>query len=222
MYRIAVSVEGQTEERFVKEILAPFFRQNNILIEPILVITKRLANASFKGGSINFDKAVKDIKKLLNPKYNLVTTFYDYYGINKDFLPDSHSYNPYETVKQIETKFANAVDNPKFIPYIQLHEFETFLFVDANVTSNNLLNCDKKKVIQTINNALQKSNLNPELVNNSPSTAPSKRIIGCYSEYQKTIDGSIVCSELGIQTIMDKCPNFKIWINKLLSLHTAS
>ncbi len=218
MYNIAVSVEGPTEERFVKEVLAPFFRQKNIMLEPIIVVTKRLANASFKGGTIPFDKAIKDIKKLLNPKYNFVTTFYDYYGINKDFLPDSISGSPYETVTQIETKMADAICNPKFIPYIQLHEFETFLFVDAEITSNNLLGCNKVKVTQTINQALQGNNLNPELVNNSPNTAPSKRIIGCYAEYQKTVDGPGVCNELGIQAMMDKCPNFKNWINKLLSL----
>ena len=218
MHYIAVSVEGQTEERFVKEVLVPFFRQKNIFLEPIIVVTKRLANAPCKGGSITFDKAIKDIKKLLNPKYDFVTTFYDYYGINKDFLPDNISDNPYETVKGIETKMADAINSSNFIPYIQLHEFETFLFVDAEITSSNLLGCNKTKVTQTINQALQKNNLNPELINNSPDTAPSKRIIGCYSEYQKTVDGPGVCNELGIQAMMDKCPNFKKWINKLLSL----
>lgn len=218
MLQIAVSVEGQTEERFVKEILLPYFKQRNIILEPITVITKRLANASYRGGSITFEKAIKDIKRLLNPKYDYVTTFYDYYGINKDFLPQTISDNPYITVKQIEKKMVENIDNAKFIPYIQLHEFETFLFIDANTTSANLLNCNKNKVISTINHALQNNNLNPELINNSPTTAPSKRILGCYSQYQKTTDGPSVCNELGIELMMEKCQNFKTWIETLLSL----
>ncbi len=222
MLQIAVSVEGQTEERFVKEILFPYFKQKNIILEPITVITKRLANASYRGGSVTFEKAIKDIKRLLNPKYDYVTTFYDYYGINKDFLPETISVDPYLVIEQIETKMLEAINNPKFIPYIQLHEFETFLFVDADTTSQNLLNCNKSQVVSTINQALQKNNLNPELINNSPTTAPSKRILDCYAQYQKTTDGPSVCNELGIRLMMEKCKNFKTWIDKLSSLHIES
>lgn len=216
MHVIAVSVEGQTEERFVKEILSPFFKSQNIILEPIIVVTKRLANASYKGGTVTFEKAIKEIKNLLNPKYDIVTTFYDYYGINKDFLPNNIPNDPYIVIEQIENKMNIAINNDKFIPYIQLHEFETFLFIDANITSNNLLGCHKNKVINTIQQALQKNNFNPELINSSPTTAPSKRIIECYSQYQKTIDGPSICNELGIQIMREKCSHFNNWINKLL------
>lgn len=213
---IAISVEGQTEESFIKQILAPYLETKNIYIEPITVITKRLASQTHRGGTIAFDKAIRDISKLLNPKYDLVTTFYDYYGLNRDFLPEQPDHDVYKNVKLIENKMAVHVNNDKFLPYIQLHEFETFLFVEADITTNNLMDCRKYIVEKAINTALQQANNNPELVNNSKETAPSKRILSVYSSYQKVTDGPNICKDLGIQKIREKCPHFNEWLTDLL------
>ena len=53
---IAISVEGQTEESFIKQILMPYLLAKNIFVEPIIVKTKKMANHSFKGGTISFEK----------------------------------------------------------------------------------------------------------------------------------------------------------------------
>lgn len=215
---IAISIEGQTEESFVKQVLAPYFIQKNIFVEPIIVKTKKLANHSYKGGTIPFAKAMKEITNLLTPKYDLVTTFYDYYGLHKDFIPTNNFTDSYKIVNLIEQKMALHINNKKFIPYIQLHEFESFLFIEPVITTSNLMDCKKEKIEQAINIALKQANNNPELVNNSPETAPSKRIIKVYSSYQKIIDGTNICRDLGIQKICKKCPHFNSWISNILKL----
>lgn len=218
LVNIAISVEGQTEESFVKQILVPYFVQKNIFVEPIIVKTKKLASHSFKGGTIPFEKAMKEITNLLTRKYDLVTTFYDYYGLHKEFIPKNNLTDSYKIVELIEGKMASHVNNKKFIPYIQLHEFESFLFIAPDVTINNLMDCKKTTVEQTINKALQQANNNPELVNNSPETAPSKRILKVYSSYQKIIDGTNICRELGVQKICERCPHFNSWISSIITL----
>ena len=108
------------------------------------------------------------------------------------------------------------MNNEKFLPYIQLHEFETFLFIKPDITSNNLMDCKKNIVEKAIYSALQQANNNPELVNNSTETAPSKRIINVYSSYQKVTDGLNICKDLGIQSIREKCPHFEEWLTTLI------
>ena len=214
---IAISVEGQTEESFIKQILMPYLLAKNIFVEPIIVKTKKMANHSFKGGTISFEKSIRDISRLLTTKYDLVTTFYDYYGLHKDFIPEHTLTNSYEIIKLIEDKMSVHINNEKFIPYIQLHEFETFLFIESDTTVNNLMDCRKNLVEQSINKALQQANNNPELVNNSPETAPSKRILKAYSSYQKITDGTNICRDLGIQKIREHCPHFDNWISTIIT-----
>lgn len=40
MKRVLISVEGQTEEEFIKEVLQPHLRLHNLYLEPTLVTTK--------------------------------------------------------------------------------------------------------------------------------------------------------------------------------------
>lgn len=216
MKLIAISVEGQTEERFVKQVLLPYFIEKDVYIEPISMTTSRTPRGNKKGGIIKFDKTVKELERLLNRKYQLVTTFYDYYGIEQSFLPEEKFDNPYLMVEAIENKLAIAINNKHFLPYIQLHEFETFLFIDSQITSDNLYKCNKNEIIRYINQARIKNGNNPELINTIRETSPSHRIKGIYPDYQKTIDGPNICTDLGIQKLIDNCPNFKKWIDKIL------
>ena len=141
----------------------------------------------------------------------------DFYGLDKSFLPENYSedLDPYEKIKLVEENLYKQVNNEKFLPYIQLHEFETFLFVDSEVTVNNLLNCRKSQLKSKIDDILAEFKNNPELVNNSPQTAPSKRIVKMYPGYQKPLVGTFVWQALGIDEIKNKCRHFSEWLEKL-------
>ena len=71
MVRLAISVEGQTEEIFVKTILKPHLIQRNIYIEPILL--------GRKGGNVSLSRIKTDLNRLSN-SFDKVTTLYDFYG----------------------------------------------------------------------------------------------------------------------------------------------
>lgn len=218
---LAMLVEGSTEEQFVKKVLSPYLQKKGIFVEPIIVKTKITVQQTFKGGTIKLEKALNDIRRLITPKYSLVTTFLDFYGLDKSFLPENFNEDiePYEKIRLIEENLYKQVNSEKFLPYIQLHEFETFLFVDSEVTVNNLLNCKKSQLKLKLDSILAEFQYNPELVNNSPQTAPSKRIIKMHPAYQKPLVGTFVCQALGIDKIRNKCKHFSEWLDKIECIH---
>ena len=104
----------------------------------------------------------------------------------------------------------------RFMPYIQLHEFEGLLFCEAavfdrNFEKNEFLNYDY--LIETI-----EQNPNPEMINDGYETAPSKRlekIIKRYKSEQKVIYGTLLAQEIGLNKIRSKCPRFNEWLARL-------
>ncbi|MGH8019535.1 MAG: DUF4276 family protein, partial [Opitutaceae bacterium] len=85
--RVLILVEGQTEERFVKDVIGPAFFEDELFFSPTLLVTKRVKDGpNFKGGVTNFAKFRNDARKLLNSAGDtLVTTLLDYYRLPNDF-----------------------------------------------------------------------------------------------------------------------------------------
>ena len=80
--RLAISVEGQTEEAFFKRTIVPYFLKHDIYTDIIIVTTsKDRCGRKNRGGCINIDRIKNEVQKLLN-SYDYVTTFYDFYGFS--------------------------------------------------------------------------------------------------------------------------------------------
>jgi len=212
MKSLVIITEGRTEQKFATEVLSSHLSDKGI----------HLSHSFNLNGYKTYPKIKKDILNALGryPNY-IITTMFDYYGLSKikNFaginFEDLNGKNVAEKINILETSFEQDIDNCKFIPYIQLHEFETFLFVDSNITAVNLSGCKKPDVIEYIEDTKNKVDNNPELINDSIQTAPSKRILKVYPTYDKVSDSLKVCEELGIQKIMNTCPHFKEWIEKI-------
>ena len=58
----------------------------------------------------------------------------------------------------------------------------------------------------------------PEHINNSPETAPSKRLEALMPGYAKVKNGSILSQDMGIDVIMENCQHFSAWIKKIILL----
>ena len=82
MIRVKVFVEGQTEETFVRDVLAPAFAYKEIYFTPILAQTSR----GHKGGIVSYGKVKHQIERLCKEDQQAwVTTMIDYYGLPTDF-----------------------------------------------------------------------------------------------------------------------------------------
>ena len=116
--------------------------------------------------------------------------------------------------------FADEINDNRFIPYIQLHEFEALLFCGIEYIAELYPGCEKR--CEQLTQALQNVG-NPELINNSPHTAPSKRIIKAiegdnktHYNYNKPKTGRFVTEKIGIDELRSKCKHFDEWIEKLI------
>ena len=103
----------------------------------------------------------------------------------------------------------------RFVPYIQLHEFEGLLFSDISAFKNNF--SKKECDFQAIESAIRDF-ATPEEINNGPNTAPSVRLKNAIKGYEKDIYGGFLADDIGLPTIRERCPLFNQWIERLESV----
>lgn len=94
-----------------------------------------------------------------------------------------------------------------------MYEFEGLLFSSPNTIASVLQKPELEKWAEEI---LDHFNGNPELINDSPETAPSKRLKN--TPYRKTTHGPNIIKEMGIPKLRDKCGKFNEWLCKLEAL----
>lgn len=227
MKYINIIAEGSTEEAFVNDVLVTHFFQMDkyVSVRKIETGWDKINRKPAKGGFGKIPKYKNFRKDILNwiesdrgRANTWYTSFVDLYAFPKDA---NSPYNPqiqqipdhYQRIAVLEAAIAQDINHPNFIPYVQLHEFEAFLMVDP----------DRLLVMypdgQTGINRLKRdiANMNPEEINESPQTAPSKRIIQHLPDYegQKAQVGPLVAEDIGLNLLRGKCPHFNEWITKL-------
>ena len=214
--RALVLVEGQTEERFVKDVLAPALQQKNLYLIPTLLVTKRVKNGpNFKGGATSFAKFETDVHLLFQGAGDaLVTTLIDYYGLPEDFPGMATRPNsvPLQRVQHVESEVQNH-----FLPFFALHEFEAWLFSAPEELPRALNQPEKEKEFT----AIRESVATPEEINERSEWAPSKRIMRLFPSYRKTLHGPTVAGRIGLERIRAECAHFAWWVDQLESYATA-
>lgn len=218
MTYLNILVEGPTEEQFVNRVIQPYLKIFNIYI--LKTINLR--------GSTKYSEINRNINNLLKDPNRHVTTLFDYYGLarfSKDFpgieIKDDKNKDITDKINHIQKKFGEDINCERFIPYIQLHEFEAFIFIDGEIAASKMLSDKRSNISSEIDTARQNNENNPELINDSPNSAPSKRLKKLYPAYDKVNDGVDITSELGITRIMEACPRFHNWIETLKKLENA-
>ena len=213
--KLNITTEGETELKFVKNTLAIYLSRFNVDVLARCVKT----STGFRGGITTYKKAKNDIRAWLKQNHSSewkFTTMFDLYRLPKDFpgYQDALKQNdPYEKVRVLEDAFKKDIDDYRFIPYIQLYEFEALIFADPEKLI--LEFPDKEKSIQKLVEMARGGN--PELINDQPDTAPSKRIIKEIKVYEKnkSTSGPNVVESIGIMRLKEKCRHFSEWIAKL-------
>lgn len=216
MTRVYVVVEGQTEEAFVRELLAPYYARTSIYLTPIIIST----SPGCKGGVVSYSKVKPQLLRLCKQDARAyVTTLFDLYALPSDFpgknlagYPDMGSGQQKSAF--LEMQLAQDIDQTNFIPNLMVHEFEALLFVQPEKFSEWT---DDKTVVSTLS-AVAQAYATPEDINDSPQTAPSKRVLTVMSAYQKTFHGPLIACAIGLDAIRDACPHFHAWLQKLEAL----
>ncbi len=146
----------------------------------------------------------------------MVTSLIDYYELRSDF-PGSDAAmaieNKMDSVQYLEDQLRLVIANDRFIPYIQLHEFEGVLFSD--IRGFDYIRSIKPKEKATIRYIINHYP-NPELINDGKTSAPSVRLASLISRYKKTFHGPIIALENGMQPVLRKCTRFKNWVDTIV------
>ncbi|MDD2815545.1 MAG: DUF4276 family protein [Thiotrichaceae bacterium] len=222
MIEVIVFAEGQTEEQFIKTLVAPALNHLQVYVKPQLLNTSR----DNKGGALSFERLKMNARNTLRQHHNaILTTLIDLYALDTSFpefekaklCPDVYS-----RVEHLEIALHDAIVKAvecrpdRFIAYIQPYEFEGLLFSDVATLSKvepNWVNSFSK--LEQVYTAFE----TPEHINDGYDTKPSKRLENLLNpKYKKTRHGPLAAKKITLEVIERECRHFKEWMDKLRAL----
>jgi len=209
MTRLYVVCEGLTEVNFVQDILKPHIEGRSSGRVEVAAPNSR--------GQTAYSKLNKDVRTLLSSSDVVVTTLVDVFKLPTDFPgfdePDKED-NPYHRVEHLEARFGESINDRRFWPHFQLHEFEALLLTDVASLASYYPN--RRKELKELAKRIEHDFKTPEHVNRE--TPPSWRIKQIVPEYAKNPAGVITMLEIGIDRIREKCLHFDRWMKRLETL----
>lgn len=225
MPRLLVHVEGETEEDFVNEILATHLQARGYED----VSARKLGSARqrhHRGGTRPWNVVRRDILRHLQEDQRCIaTTMVDYYGLPKDGdrawpgRRESDAAAASERAALVEralladiaAEMGGGFQARRFIPFVTMHEFEGLLFSDCAAFARGVARPDLQAPLQEIRDQFA----TPEEINDSPVTAPSKRVLALMPDYDKRLFGCLAVLEIGLTKIKQECPHFREWLSRL-------
>jgi len=224
MARLYLTAEGYTEQRFALDVLVPHLASCNVFLhKPRLAALTKKKGRTHRGGLGRYLAVKNDICRWLKEDRAAdayFTTMFDLYKLPSDFpgyagaseKPDAGA-----RVVALEAALQKDIDDSRFMPYIQLHEFEALLLSEPRAFA-----CQYRDYEQQIERleALCAQYGSPESINDGEDSAPSKRIAKEIPEYSraKRTAGPIIAAEIGLKTIRARCPHFNDWLTILEGL----
>jgi hypothetical protein len=221
--RVNVVVEGETEESFVNNVLRAALLPHEVYLTPIL-----LGVPGKKGGGPTYARLQKDVLlRLKEDPTAYCSTMLDFYGLGEGFPGTPVPLNLPNIAKAIHIEKAVKADicglipdrrpDRRFVPYIQLHEYEALLFSDPTAFATAINQPDLAAAFQTVRDDFA----TPEDIDDSAATAPSKRVLQVYRSYRKVIHGTNAARDIGIEAMRRECPHFRDWIERLAALRQS-
>ena len=140
MPRLHMFVEGPTEQVFADNVLKPHLASSGVYLNrPVLVAHAKKKGRIHRGGGRRFRPMQNDIdrrRKEDSAADAYFTTMIDLYALHADFPgldeADKLRSDPYQRVIALEGRWQEETGDDRFFPFIQLHEFEAYLFVDVS------------------------------------------------------------------------------------------
>lgn len=223
MRRVVVVCEGETEEEFVRDVLAPSFYGANLCLEPQMVET----SPGHRGGALNYDRVKPHLRNVLRQKSApVVTTLFDLYKLDKRFPGFEQS----KAISDLGQKLdmlrrelhadivaAAGCQPSRFIPYIQPHEFEALLFSDVPTLTQIEPGWQAASITLT---AARAAAVSPEHINDRPETKPAAHLERELNNpsYRKRRHGPVAAQKIGLVKIEAECVFFAAWLAQIRKL----
>ena len=224
MTRVIADVEGATEKNFVDRVLAPWLAPYGVFLTVRLV-----GKTGHKGGGLKFSPARSDILLLLKQEpQTIVTTMFDFYGMLPEHWPGRKAAGqvPHDRKAAVVEKgildaivgATKGLDPSRFVPYVQMYEFEALLFSRPEVIAEVLDRPEAAEKLEAIRAAVS----TPEEINDGDQTHPSQRLESLFPEYRKPVHPVLAAERIGIDAMRAACPHFAEWTARLKDLSEKS
>jgi hypothetical protein len=225
MARLLIHVEGQTEEIFVNRILGPhLYARGYTMVSARLIGNARQRE---RRGGIRGWKALRVgiIQHLQRDLGCLATTMVDYYGLpqtGERAWPGRAAAAGLAFAKKAMTvqnamladvnkRLRGGAASRRFLPFVVMHEFEGLMFSDCTRFAEGIGRPELVAQLQSIRDDFK----SPEEIDDSPVSAPSKRVEQLLPGYEKPLFGALAVLQIGLEAIRDECPHFRNWLERL-------
>jgi hypothetical protein len=230
--RVLAVVEGHTEFSVLNSTVASYLGAMGVYFYPKIV-----GRPGHKGGVHRpFESVAEEILNLFKQEPRaVVTTFFDFYAMPEDWpgVRDAKKAKEQDcptaaVADLVERAWAaeiaertGALNNPTFVPYVQIHELEALIYAGPKEMAEAFLDPQLEPLFaETVRECG-----GCEEINDRPELAPSKRIESLFSGYRKGRDKNkrqdrrphapIIAQQIGIPRIRAACPHFSSWLAKL-------
>ena len=219
MKLLAILVEGQTEEQFVERVLQSHLNPNSdpdgVWLQPIVVTTSRTPSGLKSRGGGGWTHYDRNLRILLGQRHWFrVGLLLDYYAYPRDAPGADVAGSGRRRHQLLLDALTAEYEDPRFVPGIALHEFETWV-IAAAIDRQELLG--ERGPAERLRSMADEFGGDVELIDDGPMTAPSKRVLDAWPGYSKTIDGIDAVREAGVERVMAHCPAFRDWLDRLMA-----
>lgn len=218
---VIVLCEGHTEREFCRSVIAPVLAPKGVYLSGTLV-----GKTHRKQGGIRPWQVYKNELTLLSKQRPdwVLSVLVDYYAMplcwpgrtEAKGLPLADRGRHIEDA--VVDDLAGTISN-QMVPCVQLHEFESLLFVDAEATALNIAvgagYDDEALLTKKIQAIADEFKGKVEAINDSPNTAPSKRLIEICGSYDKVAWGPPSARDAGLDALREACPWLDRWMTAL-------
>jgi Domain of unknown function (DUF4276) len=227
MKRLYLTVEGQTEAGFASSVLIPHLTNFNVFLSaPRFTGSRKRRRGRIPGGGLlgTFGHTMSDIRNWLKEDRSLDARFsmmVDLYSLPNDFpgyAAGMAKRNGREQAIVLEQALAAAIGDNRFIPYLQVHEYEALVLVDPRrITSiYSVANREIEELCQECDHYAT-----PEDINHGQHSHPKYRIRQRVEDYDENIAGPLLAEDIGLATLRQRCPHFGAWLTHLEQLDAA-
>lgn len=224
MLDVLVLCEGQTEREFCRSVVGPYLATHGIALAGTLVGAPQR-----KRGGIRAWPAYRgELLRLAKERDGRhVALLVDYYAMPNSWpgRGDSCKRPAADRGRHVEKTLRDDLgpDLPgRFHPCVQLHEFESLLFVDPHTTAMSIAvgggAQDHGDLARQMVDIRKRCGGSVEQINGGAETAPSKRLIKIVRGYDKVAWGVTAAADASLKTLRDGCPWLDRWLHELEAL----
>lgn len=213
MKMIAVVVEGQTEEAFIKNVLNEYLASRGIFITPTVPKTSSTPAGSHKGGAPWRRYHELSVTLAHEAHWDAVGILMDFYGVPRDIPGYSSTGSGTAYRDELLAAISADLNTRRVLPHLILHEFETLVLAAIACGARASLTPAQREAIV---HQIAECHDDVEAGNGARDTSPSHRLQAACDSYVKTATGISLLREAPFDDVLDRCPTFAGWLHELL------